>query len=1512
MPRVDVETVLLCDVLPDGTVAGVALVEPIYDTNTGARVATRTVDPATGTDYAPAGTLQACAPDGCTATTTALVLCDAAGDGTVAHFVRTSTYDCEGQLLGTLDRDLDGATYTPAGTVGACPVAPACESPTTPTATIGLCLPDGTPIAVTVVRDCQGAVTSEGWIDLRTGTFSAGAPPVGTVACGDSQSVQVSGTFCDIDGTGDVVGLVLIEYSYAADGTIASVRLVDATTGATYTPVGEVTTCPAGVEQPEQDVVQLCDIAADGTSTPFIRDYRRNEVGAIVGHSDYTLGGTAYTPAGTVGTCGTLACETLQLCDSSPAPVELGATALDDPGHWRDLICPACPPADNPTLAAGLQALFDGGSVTFPLTPTSSTTGSHHWAAGALTAVGCSCPDALVTLTVSADFFNNGPASQQGGGTGIFLYDGDTLLDTDGTLAAAGTSDTLTLSGTVPLASIQTGSLVLLFQVEGGQQGSQKTWTVSDFSVEATTDCGRSFLRTVCRDSSGSVVSETDTLDGTAAYTPVGDVQPCSGPESDCESINEEPCASTVEVLRLCDLNPDVTPDTEGRRCAVPFLRHLVHDCSGALAETRDTAMDGVTPYTPVAVVDCGTGGVPAQTELVWPQTGITEDPAGVSRQDFIYTVTNPETGDVAEVRLHASSLAGGSCGAYVPTAPVFNNPTVYTLALDAAAQEMTVFRLDLADFDTFEGATQITPPPSRVEGDVTWNGGSTVTANTNNVTAYLYWDNPPAQISYRHGNTGGGLACSSVAFQGLTLKAEGCCGCSTSPACQACETLVLCDGAGDTATITGSAASGTLSNGVTWTATGATSTGPAQPPTTNNGDGAWWGLHSFPHTADAPTTWTFSRPSVVEFSVYLHYNATTPALNTAQLPTGLEAVHLPEGYSYSPATGVLTRTSDPAPGDPCTYSTDPQVETSARFRTTGPVTTIRTAPAPTSRIALCGRFFTYWVGALAVSPGMSFLRTICRDCDGAVTSATDTLLDGETPYTPTGTVGACLEEPPCNKSVLSECIYRLPDTATGFDTGSAAFPGCWLGTATNPTYAYGNRVTSWEGTYQSSTGTASQIGFTSPDLGGVPFTAFTPAIPVAPTQTASGYQGTAVLNGITVTLTATAGNGLSLVGSALSLTPGDRVRLDFSDPVRLTVTTSAFADPPTPHNERLCGVVAETVPWQAVKLADCEGAITVVDQDTREALPANATLACDCCEPVQVCISATDTETIEFISNEAQVYNNTLDTVWTWTNTGDANGPAAGATWYQMYRSRYTFAPAAWSVVDSAPARKAGWISPHPNGATATTGAPGEGPTLSGTPAAPMRWWAKAAFSLPSAADPNSIRVKITVLNADQVASRFRLNSGAWTSLPASATYNGTPYTFGPGVVAGAQPGTNTLFFEVLETVPNDPGNGAGVMAHVIVTYDVPGLGQRSWTRMVCCDGSVHYVDEHGDRQDELPPSSSVVPCGSSAQPMLLCDDAGTFIRHVSYVGDQVLTTDTDLNGSTYAPVGPVRSCGA
>lgn len=962
-PRVDVEAVLLCDVLPDGTVAATVLVEPIYDTISGERVGTRIVDPATGATYAPVGTIQLCAAN------------------------------------------------------------PECASLTTPVTTVGLCLADGTPIAVTIVRDCDGAVTGEGWINLTTGAYSAGAAPAGTGACGDSQSVQVAGTFCDVDGTGAVVGLVLIEYNYAADGTIDSVRLVDAVTGATYTPSGTITTCPAGAAQPEQDAIVLCDVQADGTSVPFVRDYRRDENGAVTGHSDYTLGGDAYLPTGTAADCG--------------------------------------------------------------------------------------------------------------------------------------------------------------------------------------------------------VVPET--------------------------------CATAVQTFRLCDLNPEAEPNPDGLRCATPFLRHYTYDCDGS-ATFYDTEMDGSTPYMPVEVVDCG-DSPPSLREQVWNTVSVAADPADATGATFIYTVSDSEDPtQTGTVKMTASEPRAEA--APPPTAPVWNAGVTFVIEPDATVQQLaTVLRVDAIDWDGFEdkfipsggpasGGTW--PVPDRVESAL---GHTNVTPTrwhslASDNTGHFYFSGPPAAVAMGNRNDGGGLACVAPAFGFITLVPGPPCG-----GCQNCETLVLCDvSTMPPVAITGSAASGTLTNGVSWTATSANSQNRAMPPNRNTSDGAWWGLHSFPNAVDAPTKWTFSRPSIVEFSIYLRYSATNSAINHAQLPAGLEVVHLPAGYLYDGATGVLTRTAGPV--DPCTYVTNPQVETSARFRTTGDVTSITTAPAPGSRVAACGIFFTYWAGAITVAPGGQFLRRVCHDCDGTVTSVTDTELDGTTPYVAAGTVGVCTDPLPCDKTVLSECVYRLPDTPAGFDVSQATFSDCWLGTAQNPTYTYGNRVTSWEGTYQSSTGTVSAVGFTSPDLGGtVDFTAFTPAIPANPTQTTSAYVGTATLNGITVTLTALVGNGLTRQSnSALFTDPGDRIRIAFSKPVRLTVTTTAFADPPTPHNERLCGVIAETVPWHAVKLADCEGMITVVDQETRLLLPANATVDCDCCQPVAVCIEQTPTQVVEFISNETHREDNSVDPVWKWT----------------------------------------------------------------------------------------------------------------------------------------------------------------------------------------------------------------------------------------------------------------------
>ncbi|MFD5788577.1 hypothetical protein ACFWH1_18385 [Streptomyces sp. NPDC127037] len=816
-PRVDVETILLCDVLGDGTVAAVALVEPVYDTVSGDRVGTRTVDPVTGAAYTPQGTLRPCSPETCTASTSTQVLCDLAADGSAVAFVRATTYDCGGELLATLDRTLDGAAYTVMGTVGLCPAVPDCEQPTTPTATVGLCLPDGTPIAVTVVRDCDAVVTSEGWINLQTGAYSAGAPPVGTVACGSSQSVQVSGTFCDIDAAGGVVGLVLIEYNYAADGTIDSVRLVDATTGATYTPTGTVTTCPAGVEQPEQDVVQLCDVAADGTTTPFLRDYRRDELGAITGHTDYLLDGTAYAPTGTVGVCHAECrnSSTVLVCDV-PA-----ASSADIPTTIVDSNVAAVGQTQFQNHPGPYTPLWTGGTLGYPAGPGPAQ--QHLAATGQITADVSDCEGASGSLTISVRVRNDGPDTGQAWDGALRLFRGTTLLAAHNALdwAPSGWQGTLTVSAPVTAADIASGDIRVALILETYHLGA-KQWTADQFDVTlALEGCevteSVQFLRTLTTNCvTGEVLSTTDTtLDGDP-YTVTGEVGQCTPVEtpSDCRE-----CDPVV----LCDVAADGT--------STSFLRTVCRDCTGAVISVLDTDLSGTAPYGPSGTV--------------------------------------------------------GPC------------------------------------------------KPS---------------------------------------------------------------------ACQDCETLVLCDdGANDPATLTGLVSSGTLTNGVAWTAKAPN----AAPAKVSNADGSWWGQGTFPNPVIALTTWTFDRPVEVEFSVVLHYfNYTDPTQrNAAQLPVGAVPVSLPAGYSYDATTSVVTVDSTVTD---CTALTNPRQATSARFKLPNPVTTFSLQYLG-ARVAACGVFDSWRFGSITATPSGQFLRTICRDCSGAVISTTNTGLDGVTPYTPLGAVGQCL-----------------------------------------------------------------------------------------------------------------------------------------------------------------------------------------------------------------------------------------------------------------------------------------------------------------------------------------------------------------------------------------------------------------------------------------------------------------------------------------------------------------------
>ncbi|NDK24649.1 hypothetical protein FSY75_09205 [Streptomyces sp. TR1341] len=237
-----------------------------------------------------------------------------------------------------------------------------------------------------------------------------------------------------------------------------------------------------------------------------------------------------------------------------------------------------------------------------------------------------------------------------------------------------------------------------------------------------------------------------------------------------------EPCASSVTTLRLCDLNPDVAPDFEGKRCATPFLRHLVFDCTGALVDQHDTGLDG-TAYTPVEVVDCS-NGIPALVEVPWNIVGIAPDPADAAR-GLIYTLSPDDDPSItATVAVHVTSNINSTCPATPPNYAV-SNPCTYTFTPDATLQDVATYvRVDLLDFDSFEPVGSLNPRPDRLGGTAVFSGNNVVPTVSNGV-GEMYYDGPPAQMSYRVGNTGGGTSCSALSFAAVSLKPEGCCGCT-------------------------------------------------------------------------------------------------------------------------------------------------------------------------------------------------------------------------------------------------------------------------------------------------------------------------------------------------------------------------------------------------------------------------------------------------------------------------------------------------------------------------------------------------------------------------------------------------------------------------------------------------------------------------------------------------------------------------------------------------------------
>ncbi|SOE31791.1 hypothetical protein [Streptomyces sp. OK228] len=557
---------------------------------------------------------------GCPETET-VTLCDASGP-----FLRRFTWLAG---VGTYeDVALDGQTpYVVNGTVGVCagdggtPGTP-CAEQTTPAATLGLCLADGTPIAVILTRDCDGTVTQDGWLNLTTGTYSTGAPPAGAAACGDSRAFELAGLLCDVDpATGDVLGLVLVEYEYNPDGSLAHVRLVDPGTGTTYTLQGELRYCPAGTAAAaaDLDLTVLCDVQADGTAVPFVRDYRRDPTtGQINGHTDYGLDGTPYTPTGTAGVCSPQAepcrnASTLLLCDlptdGTPAP-----TVTDTPGGPYY-------PYTTGVATPGAQALWDGGPLNLPAAagPQPGTGGTVRTAAAVIQAPRPACDAGTAHVTVQVDVTQLGPDAgcRATGFLGLYNGPGDAnrvalaLAPPDTPVGWAGT---LTAEADVPAADLAAGNIVVVVAFDAYDDSGatcppprHTAWQLSQFDATVVYDqtgCAPQFLRSITTDcETGAVTAVTDTtLDG-QPYTVTGQPGQCTaaGGGSCCP---EQPCPAqtVIEACRCDDTDADGLPD-------VGYVELLAVDCSGAVT-SLGTYTDGLTgPYTPVSPVDCNALG---------------------------------------------------------------------------------------------------------------------------------------------------------------------------------------------------------------------------------------------------------------------------------------------------------------------------------------------------------------------------------------------------------------------------------------------------------------------------------------------------------------------------------------------------------------------------------------------------------------------------------------------------------------------------------------------------------------------------------------------------------------------------------------------------------------------------------------------------------------------------------------------------------------------------------------
>jgi hypothetical protein len=1424
--RVDVETLLLCDVLADGTVAATVLVEPVYDTISGDRVGTRTVDPVTGAAYTPQGTIQPCVPpEQCSCET--LLLCDLTPGGPMptagATVTVTATTPGANGVPGSVMGGPVNAPVSASQTVwdGSAAVMPASadNEHTYLTGRVAV-VPDCGDLdpAGTTVLNLGVRIHNEGigagcglwgrftvWVNgvdvvgppaSNLGTFLAGTG----IAPGTTVNPTRTATVSNADL---LAGNVYVELNVqtgadtTGDGTNCTPN--DPGVGQSYT-VDQFTITAEPV------AVTDC-LATEGEPVPFLRHLCRTCTGTAT-VTDTTLdGATAYVVQGEVGQC-----STSEDCDQFTGTLCYQEPTTQDPSFTLHKFTDADP--NHPGCLVGLDSLdgdFPFIQYTDPITSWEGTYGSNT---GTASNVEISAPELGGFIDWSA--FSPAIPSVPNAGipapyTGTAVFNGITV-----------TLDVFTAQ------ALTTGTQYL-------RMGGTLHFRLS-FSSPVTMKFGTQGFADPAPDNDERFCSVT----ATGVVTGAGEIRTAYG-------------------LRDC---------TTGETTWRDQVTGDVVDLAQAVAVPCQVQRDCASPTEPTATVGlCLADGTPIAVTVIRDCAGTVTSEGWLNLVTGAYSAGAPPAGTAACGDSRSIQVSGTFCAVDDTTGDVVALVLVEYSYDDTGAIE-AVRLVDAVTGSTYtpSAGVTVTTCPTGTEQPEQDAVVLCDTATDGTVTEFLR--------DFRRDENGAITGHSDYLLDGTAYAPTGTVGVCSSP-CLNCETIELCDitpGPIGWAMVKGSATPETLANGITVTWTRNIPAGGVVPDTNMR---SW-----LPTAASLTSSLSTSKPAQVRIGVSLAHD------QTLTLPPGAEVQSLSSHHTYNPATRVLTAdatstmsgdTSAGAnAGDYITHIYLPRVADAVNF----------TASVPGGAVAFDN------IEAAAADP-YPFLRTVCRGCDGTITSTADTELDGTTVYTVVGEAGSCQPGSSLDCETLVLCDDGADDPALiGGNTSSGSLPngvtwqargssavqnplktnanGAWwnLGTFPNPsitshTWTF-NRPVEAEFSvvlyYSNATPTAASVQL-PPN--------------VEPVSLPAGYHYDAATRVLSADSTLTVCSDLNNPSPARSARFRTRDAVTSFTLLPLGVRIAACGQ----FGNWWFGAITVTPSGQFLRTIcrGADGTVASVADTTLDGktgyTPLGAVKVCappelpepvPCCQPVQVCIQQDPIQQVEFISNEAHRNDNTVDPVWKWTT--DLN--AANPPWYDMYQYQYS---GAWSVTDSDPARPAWWVSPHPFGASAQSSParPNEGPSLLNA-----HWFPRAYFDLPDNADPGTIKVQATVFNADQVGRAFRLNNGAWQALPATATHNGATYTFGPDTIPGATAGRNYLYLDVEETV----GGGAGLMVHLKVFYEVI-PETRSWTRMVCCDDTVYYLDEDGQRQNAVPDGWHVAPCsGSTAEStgletVLLCD---------------------------------------